>query len=241
MKNLKVFISLLSAGLFFAGSAFADYPTEVNKRPLTLPGGAWSAGVGLDLTNKFESVGMTFSGAYAVNDTLQVGVACDQPITDFALSKDLTLGANYGVINDGALRLAPSLSLPLSFAEGSDVLPSMTVGVDGRYNLMNDQLALYFGHGFFTYDLTGKSWGIGLPLGIGYQIDANINARIDTTLANINEAATTSIADATPLRVSVVYAMSSKMDVGVSVAMADLQNKPGDSLAVGLAFAYRGF
>ena len=129
MKKLTMFASCLIVGLFAASSAFADYPTEVNKRPLTLPGGAWGVDAGLDLTNKFEAASLGLTGKYAVNDTMQVNLGYGLPVKEFAVSKAVSLGLSYGVMNDGPFRMAPSLTLPLSFEEGADVLGSVNIGL----------------------------------------------------------------------------------------------------------------
>ncbi|HAN31005.1 MAG TPA: hypothetical protein DCQ06_05355 [Myxococcales bacterium] len=240
MKKLMSLVIAFGFVLSIAASAFAaDYPTEVNKRPLTLPGGTWSASADIGLSNSFESIGMGLKGAYAVNDEVQINLGYNLALQEFELGKGLDLGVNYGVLNDGNFRLAPSMSLPLNFGDG-DTLPVINIGVDARFNLMNDKLALYFGHDLLQIGIAdGQSgYAINIPVGAGYQINANINLRLDLWLATIADGNTTSIADATPVTLTGVYAISNKMDVGMRASM-DAQNA-GDTLSIGMMFAYRG-
>ena len=240
MKKLTMFASCLIFGLFAASSAFADYPTEVNKRPLTLPGGSWEVDAGLNLTDKFESANLGLIGKYAVNDTTQVHVGYGLPVKDFKVAKAVELGMNYGVIHDGPLHMAPSLTLPLSFEEGADVLGSINIGLDSRYNLSGDQIAIYCGHGLVSYNISASSHLIALPLGIGYQVDGQINIRLDTTLATMAKGADlVSIADTQPIKISMIYSMDSDMDVGVNVDFN--ADAAGDTLTAGVALAYRAF
>jgi len=240
MEKLAMFASCLIVGLFAASSAFADYPAEVNKRPLTLPGAAWGVDAALDLTNKFEAASLSLTGKYAVNDTMQVNVGYSLPIKEFAVSKAVSLGISSSVMNDDPFRVAPSLTLPLIFEEGADGLGSVNIGLDGRYNLSGDQIAICCGHGLLEYYVLSSFYIINIPLEIGYQVDGKSNVRLDTTLATMAKGADlVSIADATPMTISVVYSMGSDMDVGANLGF-DAQ-AAGDPFAAGDTLAYRAF
>ena len=238
MKKLLIFVCA-SVAILCSSSVFAsDYPVEINKRPLTLPAGTWSAGANLNANSGFDVLSLGLTGNYAVNDEIQVNVGYGMTLKEFALGEGLSLGMNYGMINDGPLRVAPSVTFPLNFGDG-DTLSVINIGADSRFNLMDDRLALFFGHNLIGIGIGGgSSYTIQLPVGVGYQVTSQINVRLDLLLATLAEGANLTIADVTPVTLTGVYSLNNTMDVGVQANMN--AQAIGDSLALNVMFAYRG-
>ena len=242
-------INILSAGAMLCAlsmplqSNAADYPVAANNRPLTLPGGAWGADVDVGFSNSFENIDLGLGGAYAVNNELQISLggigAAVAP--EFAVRKSLSLGVAYSVHSNGPLSIAATLGLPLSFEEGADPVSSVGLGAMTRYNVMDNKLSIHTGNGLIGLNFAGDLVAtLNLPIGFAYQVNDNINVRLDTVLATIplTGGDIVSIADVSPINLMLGYAVDNKMDVGLSVT-ADAQNF-GDSMGLGLAFAYRG-
>ena len=247
MKNS---INILGAGaMMFALSMpvnanAGDYPVAVNSRPQTLPGGAWAAQASFLAGGDFEIMALGLGGSYAINDELELGLGgIGMIITpEFAVSESLDLGVAYSVHRDGPLDIAATLGLPLSFEEGADPVSSIGLGAMTRYNLMDGNLSIHTGD-----DLIGINFGgddlvamLHLPVGFAYQVNENINIRLDTMLAMIplTGGDLVSIADVTPVNLMFGYSVDNKMDVGLMVA-GDLQNF-GDTLNLAVGVAYRG-
>ena len=247
MKNT---INMLGAGamlcamLIPATSNAGDYPTAFNSRPLTLPGGAWQARGAFVAGGDFERTGLRVEADYAINDQLQLSLtnigAAFTP--EFAVGKSLGLGVAYGVHSNGPLDIAATLALPLSFEEGADPVSSIGLGAMTRYNLMDGNLSIYTGDNLLGINFGGDDLVamLSLPLGLAYQVNENINVRLNTMLAMIplTGGDLVSIADATPVELWFAYAMDNKMDLGLWVA-GDAQNF-GDTLNLGVGVQYRG-
>ena len=206
-----------------------------------VPAGTITADAAVDFSNSFGDIGLGVDLGYGITDELEVTLSgVGAAVTpDFALNKAFGLSAGYSVIADGDLNLAPALGLGLNFNEGADPLDNISVGLNSRYNLMDNQLSLHFGDGLFSYSLAGESWQLDVALGVAYQINDSINVRVDTNLFGTDGDANSSIADVTPLDLTVIYALGAAMDVGLGLGFGDLQNA-GDTMTAGLSFAWRG-
>lgn len=220
-----------------------EYPVSVNTRPLTLPGGAWQASGAFLAGGDFERTGFTLGADYAVNNELQLSLsgiaAAFTP--DFAFGKSFDLGAAYSVHANGPLSIAATLGLPLSFEEGADALSTVGLGAMTRYNLMDGNLSIHTGENLLGINFSGDlAMALNLPVGFAYQVNENINVRLDTMLAMIplTGGDVISIADFTPINLMVGYSPDNKMDIGLTVA-GDAQNF-GDTLNLGVGVRYRG-
>ena len=246
MKNLLITLgtSAICVALSYSNIAEAsDYPVSVNDRPLTLPGGAWQSSASFLTGGDFERMGFNLGADYAVNNELQIGIAGIGAALapDFAFGKSLEVGAAYSVHANGPLSIAATLGVPLSFEEGADALSSIGLGAMTRYNLMNGNLSIHTGENLLGIDFAGDlALALNIPVGIAYQINENINVRLDTMLAMIplTDGDVVSIADVTPLNLMLAYSMDNKMDIGLTVG-GDAQNF-GDTLNLGVGIQYRG-
>jgi hypothetical protein len=247
---MKKTINILGAGAMLCAlsipsqSQAADYPTAINERPLTLPGGVWSASAGLAAGADFSAAGLAAGFGYGINDKMDVGLSWGGMaiLPDVAIDKSIGLGVGYALMNDGPMTLAAALSIPLNF-NGGDVASGVGIGAPFRYNLMDGGLSIHTGGGLIGLNVVGDlAMSINVPLGIAYQVNENMNVRLDTHLATIGViggGGVTSIADATPVNLTFAYSMDKSMDIGVSVG-GDVQ-AIGDTMALGLGLSYRGF
>jgi len=231
-----------------AQSLAADYPTAHNSRPLTLPGGVFTAGTDVNMNFKPEfAAGMGISVGYGIIDDMDITIAWDgMALTpEFAINKGTNIGLAYSVLktDDNAHALAIALDAPLYVSEDK-AFNNIGLGADYRLNLMDSAFSIYAGHGLLNLEIENAAGELGmsvaLNLGFAYQAMENLNIRLDMWVLNaplVGGGDVTSIADMTPIALTTTYAIDNSMDVGLKVT-TEVQNAV-DTLAVGLFFDWR--
>ncbi len=231
MKNTSLIIgsSLIAVGAT-ASMALADVnqPQEIINRPRTTPGGQITVGGDFGILIAPDpigtSMGLVGGGLYGVNDKLEVGASYGFSLKDFEAKGDIGVTAAYGIL-DGNLSVAADVGFGYSLlAEG---LEPLTLGAEVQFKV-NDKLAVYSPGHQINVALEGdpKPITLGLPVGVGYQVNPQIFAHIDTNLASISIAdSETAVfgADFIPLTVGAFFSPSNTMDFGGSVGWFDLK------------------
>ncbi len=161
---------------------------------------------------------------------------------EFDVAKNVELGISYSVIDDADLDIAAGLSLPLNFNDGADIVSSVGIDMNTRYNLMDGSLAIHTGDELISLGFSGDfTLAINIPVAFAYQANENINVSLGTNLMTISVVGgggVTSIADTTPLNLDLSYSVDNSTDVMVGLA-ADAQAF-GDSMMFSVGLAYRG-
>ena len=233
---MKHLLPLLSLSLCFTTTAFAgDYSTEENDRALIGPQGLQ---LDANLGKADGSMGIGAGASYGINEKMSASAAwAGMTFGDAgAVQKAIALGAAYSLMDSDDLDLAAGLNLPLSFEEGA----AMSVGVDmnTRYLLMDGKLAIKAGDGLITYT-TGDfgGLGLGLNLGVAYQVNENINAGLGTNIMSQAAGADmTFIGDAIPVSLDVGYNMD---DIDVLLGVDMDAKAASDTMGFGLGVSYR--
>lgn len=217
-------------------SAEVNQPQEIINRPLTTPASQITVGGDLSFF-KFgdaNSILLNVGGLYGVNDKLEVGAAYAFALKDFEAKGDLAVHAAYSILSGGNLDVAADLGFGYNiFAEGLDPL---ALGAEVRFKL-NDKLAIYSPGGQLEIALEGdpKPIVLGLPVGVGFQVNPQIFAHVDTAIANIsisNSETAVFGADFIPLAVGAFFSPSNTMDFGAQIAFPDLKEIGTDVMSI---------
>ena len=166
---------------------------------------------------------------YGVAQSLEIGGGTGlllSPDVDWSSSFTLRGGYLLPTSQRKGLSVAARLEIPLSFAENTDTLSSMTASLSTRYRI-NKQLALHTGDGLismnFANDLTTT---VIVPIGAAYQLNKRFNIRLDTRLLSTGSGSTVNISDTIPLELRALYAIRRMMDAGLMME-TDLINDSG--------------
>ena len=171
-----------------------------------------------------------------------------QLASEFGLNKGAGIEAQHLVFETKDFHLAPTLGFYLNLGDlaAEKAQQNLNVGLDSRFNLLDNRISLHFGHDLFTYHTFNENWALNLHLSIAYQLQPNVNIAIATNLFNIigqqgEDLATLTYGDEhSPLALSINYAINQTMDIGASISFANLQHA-GESMDVGVTFTWRRF
>jgi len=222
------------------------WPIEIINRPVVLPKGAWSAGLGLSANNDFSAVGADATGAwglsYGVTDQLSVGVGYGigvEPSSDGKGPVGLNVG--YGYYSGDTLSLTATASAGYDFA--GETMGPLSVGTYVWYNI-TPVITLITPGGQVSVGLEDPNEiSFSLPVSVGYQATKNIFATFDTNLMpnlGVKDSDNMVIgSDTLPVGVSGYFSPNRQMDIGVSIS-TDAKNSPGDNMSFGLVFLYYG-
>ncbi len=236
-KSLITIGSSVFAIATTASMAIADVnqPQEIIMRPLTTPAGQITVGgdVGfLIIPDVDMGIGLSLGGRYGVSDKIEAGASYGFSLKEFEAKGSLTLEGAYNIM-EGNLAVAANASFGYD-VEGSGLEP-LALGARVRFRL-NDKMAVYSPGGQLSIALeeqivppatTGATpITLGLPVGFQYQASPQINAFLQTSLANIKIADSANaflFADFIPLSVGAFFSPSNTMDFGGSVSWIDLK------------------
>lgn len=236
-KSLILGTSTLAIALS-ASAALAEVnqPQEITMRPLTTPMSQITIGgtLGILLVPDVDtSIGLGVTGQYGVSEKLEVGVAYDIGLTpEFEAKGTLEVEAAFSVI-EGNLAVAPNAVIGYDLlAEG---IAPLGLGARVRFRL-NDQLAINSGGSQLVVTLDGdvKPIYLQLPVGVSFQASPQLYAFVNTNIATIEIADSTSgfiFADFIPLEVGAFFSPSNTMDFGASLAWGDLK-EASDVIAI---------
>lgn len=237
--NKKNFVGLLPLALVLApalASAEVNQPQEIVARPLTTPGGQITVGgdvglLSLKLIDRTTSIGLGLSGAYGVSDDLEVGASYGFSLKEFEIKGDLNVNAAYSILK-GNLSLAADVGF--GYNVNGEALDPLTLGAEVRFNV-NDQLAIYSpGHQLSIGLESPNAMALGLPVAVGYQVNKQIFAHVDTSIGTIalKEGDSAFIfADYIPLQVGAFFSPSNTLDIGAAIDFLDLKHA-GDAVGV---------
>lgn|GEM_PF-1383986 len=224
----------------------SSWPIEIINRPLTLPKGAWSAGLGVSANNDFSVIGVDGTGlwglSYGVTDALSLGVAYSLSAKPSSDGKGpLGINAAYTYFAGDKLTLTGTASTGYDFA--TEGMSGLSLGTYVWYNI-TPIITLISPGGQLSVGLEDPNeLSFTLPVSVGYQFDKHVFATFDTNLlpnVGVKDSDTMVIgADTLPVGVTGYYSPSNQLDIGVSVS-TDAKNSPGDNLAFGLLLLYYG-
>jgi len=186
-----------------AAAASGNYPIQKNKRPLTLPGGAYSALGELERRQTASSGNpcyLNYGVDYGISDGFQVGfnhslrLSSGIDITEapFTLNSSVAHKFDFGGSN---LSAGIRASLPL-YLEGN-VLQNISFGLPCRFNFANDRVAVwlgerpgmvarpggYYNEGILNFGITGEEFVVlNLPVGMSFQVSEELNLGLFTRL-----------------------------------------------------------
>jgi hypothetical protein len=223
-----------------------SWPLEIINRSLTLPKGAWSAGLGLSANNDFSAIGAEATGlwglSYGVSDKLSIGVAYGLNVEPSSSGKGpLGFNVGYTYYAEGNLSLTGTASAGYDL-DGEAMAP-VSLGTYAWYNV-TPVITLITPGGQLNVGVEDPNEiGFTMPVSVGYQATPHIFTSFDTNILpnlGISEGETMMFgADTIPVGVSGFYSPSNKMDFGISIS-TDAKNSPGDSLGFGFLFIYYG-
>lgn len=241
----------------------ARYPGEVINRPLTLPRGLLLAGgdvvafntVTVDLTNgtTSSSLGMSADIAlgYGVTDDLEVNTITPTyafGVKDFEIKGSFDVGIGYKLLRGAAGgKLELIARAVLGYDTLGEALRPLRVGVQAQYNvtpkicIVSHDIGV--GNAGLSFALDGDPKPIfgTLPIGVGFQATPQIYIELDTsvlTTLELSNSATVSIADITPVALTLVYnTMARHLDVLAYAGFGDVQNA-GDTYNFGIGARY---
>jgi hypothetical protein len=231
-------------------SAPGGWPQEIIDRPLTLAKGLLRFDVNLPIakvvtvsgtppvTSSSTGVLLGLGAGYGVSDKIELGATYAISLKEFEAKGPLEIFALYGIMNSEKMKAAPRAGFTYNLAGETGQL---NVGLAFQYNL-NKQMAVYMPGThlravFIAPEVAGvaapKPIDFSLPVGFAYQLNKNVYAFAQTSIAtiNISKSATAFIfADAIPLTVGAYYSLSNKMEFGAQIASGDVPSI-GDNFA----------
>lgn len=223
-----------------------SWPVEIINRPLTLPKGAWSAGLGVSANNDFSAVGVDATGlwglSYGISDALSVGIGYGLSVEPSSDGKGpMAFNVGYTYFSGDKLSLTATGSTGYDFA--SESMSGLSLGTYVWYNI-TPVITLISPGGQLSVGLEDPNEiSFSMPVSIGYQATKNVFATFDTNLlpnVGVKDSDTMVIgADTLPVGVTGYYSPSNQIDIGLSVS-TDAKNSPGDNLAFGLLLLYYG-
>jgi hypothetical protein len=185
------------------------------------------------MSSSSTSIGLGLGVGYGISDKLEAGVTYGLSLKDFEAKGPLGLYGAYSIMHQDKLKGAGIGSFTYDLAGKTGALK---LGLFFQYNLTK-MMAVYTPGGHLQAQLIADDPdGAGpaeaptpidlhLPIGFAYQVNKNIYAFAETSLAtiNISQSATAIIfADTTPLTVGAFYSMSNKMEFGAQIATGDV-------------------
>jgi hypothetical protein len=224
---------------------------EAIGRPLTMPQGSFLAGFNASVAPSggelFETNPVVLVAAVGVTDELELGVNYTFTLADFEPWGGLRGGVGYAILR-GAVggRLEVIARAETGYDFESDNLAPFTIGPQIQLNLTS-QLAVVSPATWLNVALAeteneGQSpIFLNLPVGVLYQATPQIFLQLDTLLASIEIAdSTTTVfgADSVPLTLTAGFTPIRTIDLGITVA-DDLRDA-GDTLALGVFFRFYG-
>ena len=227
-----------------AGDKWARWSARYIDRPRTLPRQLVEVGGYLDLTRvggdaAVTTVGLVGAAAYGVSDQLEVRASYGLTLDEFEAKGPLSVGAAFGLA-EGALAIAVTGDLLYDL---NTEVGEIGVGARVRY-LLSPNFALYSQRQLLVtvisdYDL--KPANLILPIGVGFQLNAQLYLFGETELASLDlkDSETVALfADYIPLTAGAVFTLSKKFEVG-GLLYTDLKNDAFDTLLIeGFARAY---
>lgn len=204
------------------------YPTQVITRPLTAPQQMAEITASYDrlVFLGMDSNGVGVSGRYGIDNKLEVSVATGLRLNpNGGWNEAISVGAAYSLLDTNGLDLAARLDAPLNFG-GGDVLNQVTISTPLRWQAA-PKIALRAGDGLLsifpgddTYTtLTGNVAG-------EYQVNDKLALGLGTELFQLQLTGdgdyTRTVADALPLRIYGLYAVSQAIDVFARVTSMDV-------------------
>lgn len=227
-----------------AADKWARWSARYIDRPRTLPRQLIEVGGYLDLARvggdaAVTTVGLVGAAAYGVSDQLEVRASYGLTLDEFEAKGPLSVGAAFGLA-EGALAIAVTGDLLYDL---NTEVGEIGVGARARY-LLSPNLALYSQRQLLVtvisdYDL--KPANLILPIGVGFQLNAQLYLFGETELASLDlkDSETMALfADYIPLTAGAVFTLSKKFEVG-GLLYTDLKNDAFDTLLIeGFARAY---
>jgi hypothetical protein len=246
------------------------WPKEIIKRPPTLMKGLIRADAGMSFFRvtyppvppsltytTVTSLGLSLGVGYGVSDVLEVGGRYSFAVQEFEAKGPFTLYGAYALTNTPKMKAAAlgAFTYDLLAETGT-----FSLGVLFQYYLNNKAAVYTQGQQYMSGGQPGqlratlmspevggmpgpKPIDLSLPVGLAYQLDQNIYAFFETSLAtlNLSDSATALIfADIIPLAVGGFYSMDNHMEIGAVVALPDVPNA-GDAFAISVvARMFRG-
>lgn len=216
------------------------YPTQLITRPLTAPQQMAEITASYDrvVFLGFDSNGVGVSGRYGINNKLEVNVATGLRLNpNGGWNEGIAVGAGYSLLDTDGFDVAARIDVPLNFG-GGDVLNQVALSAPLRWQLApkialragDGLLSIYPGDNTYT-TLTGNIAG-------EYQVNEKLAVGLGTELFSFQLTGdgdfTRTVADAVPLRLYGLYAISQAIDVFARVTSLDV-GEAGDfhQLSVG--------
>ena len=199
-----------------------SYPTELIFRPLTLPAGM--AEVTPDISyaqidfglGSVDATALGLFARYGVTDQLEVGLATSLLVDpEFEWGESLIVRGAFSVYDTEMIDIAPALTVPLSFADGEDVLPGIILGADTRI-LLNEMLFVLVGQNLLPIGFDPSAVNIDVNLAGGVQITPQVAALLTTQPLSLavsgdgNE--TTHYGDFIPIGLQGLFAINHQVD-----------------------------
>ena len=220
------------------------YPMKINARPLVLPTGLNEVSAALEhISNSqgkkdFSTSGLAVTFRRGIIPNLEIGASTGLALNpEVAWASNFTLRGGYKIAGQRkGLALAAQVEIPLTFGENQDVLSSLSGGLAARYRF-NKRLAIYSGEGLISLNL-GKSASasINIPIGVGFQVNKQINLRADTRIVGFGGGNVTSVADSLPLHLRGFYTINRMMDAGLALKTDAVNDSGWSAMAM---FNYR--
>ena len=221
----------------------AKWPIEIIDRPLTLPQGAFSVGLGLNALASFDvftaETGGLWGLSYGVTDEFSIGLGYDVRLDPDA-SAEGTIDVNLGYTF-----LTAPLTLTATGSLGYNVDAeqfSTEVGIQAWYNVTPKIALISAGNQLnFAFDPTVVS--IDLPIAVGFQAMPNVFLQLDTTIGNLDIKDSANVIifdDFIPVALTGYYSLSNALDIGATVGFSDLKNDAGDNFIASLMVTYYG-
>jgi hypothetical protein len=230
----------VAADVSATASAPGSWPQEIIARPLTLVKGLlrFDAGVPIakvsvtvgTMTSSSTGVGLGLGVGYGVSDKIELGASYGISLKEFEAKGPLGVYGLFNIMNTEKMKAAPGAGFVYNLAGETGQL---NAGLAFQYNL-NKQMAVYMPPTHLRAVLVApevagvaavKPIDFSLPAGFAFQVNKNLYAFAQTSIAtiNISDSATAFIfADFTPLTIGAFYSLSNKMEFGASFATPNL-------------------
>ena len=251
-------------------SSHSIYPLNKNKRPITLPEGAFAASAGIhsDFTEthagrELNTLQLVYGADFGILENFQAGffhgIRMNSGV-DFAESP-LTLSALASHhIDLGRSNFSTGIraSLPLHF--NGDVLQSLHASLPCRLNFAGDTLAVWLGErpgqlqneGVLELGLGDTEYtAFNLPVGLSFQLSDEINLGASTRLyryfsSEMDEAShrTYNFGNVIPFSLSASYSLSPSSEIFIGYEYTHITEDSGfeyKAWALSAGYVYRGF
>jgi len=217
----------------------ANYPEAYIDRGLVIPKGMINGMLWMGETTKFDFVPMGLGVKYGVIPKLEAGVYTSfllKPSGNF-WGKVIGIDAHYLGLAKPKFQMAVGVDVPLLFCDGCDVLSGLAIDAPFFFKV-TPKIWVKTLHGLIPIQISG-AFGLNLQLNLqaGMQVMPKLAVMLDTWLLSAGlvgdgkYASTTSIADATPLKLTGLYCVNKMIDAFVGFGFGDLQ-AAGDSWGI---------